>query len=124
MLGSWFYTILMHIKPLSTIIDLHSITQHSLVDDTITITDTSIQLRMSATPNISKLFHSMQSNIHDMKTLAPASMLKHNGIMTKLMLVASKATKHQHNLPTSITIGNAHNTLKQLVNNLKCHLTI
>ena len=44
------------------------------------------------------------------------------------MLVTSKRTKHLHNLPTSITIGNAQFPLKQSVNNLgftlDCHLTM
>ena len=44
------------------------------------------------------------------------------------MLVTSKRTKHLHNLPTSITIGNAQIPFKQSVNNmgftLDCHLTM
>ena len=42
-------------NPLSTIIDSHSITQHSFTDD--------LQLQMSAPPDkISELLHSMQSS--------------------------------------------------------------
>ena len=44
------------------------------------------------------------------------------------MLVTSKRTKHLHNLPTSITIGNAEIPFKQSVKNqgitLDCHLTM
>ena len=44
------------------------------------------------------------------------------------MLVTSKRTKHLHNLPTSITIGNAQIPFKQPVKNLDftldCHLTM
>ena len=47
---------------------------------------------------------------------------------TELMLVTSKRTKHLHNLPTSITIGNAQIPFKQSVKNfcftLDCHLTM
>ena len=47
---------------------------------------------------------------------------------TYLMLVTSKRTKHLHNLPTSITIGNAQIPFKQSVMNLgftlDCHLTM
>ena len=55
-------------------------------------------------------------------------MLKLNDNKTKLMLVTSKRTKHLHNLPTSITIGNAQIPFKQSVKNLgltfDCHLTM
>ena len=44
------------------------------------------------------------------------------------MLVTSKRSKHLHNLPTSITIGNAqipfNHSVKNLVFTLDCHLTI
>ena len=44
------------------------------------------------------------------------------------MLVTSKRTKHLHNLPTSITTGNAQILFKQSVKNLSltldCHLTM
>ena len=47
---------------------------------------------------------------------------------TELMLVTSKRSKHLHNLPTSITIGNAQIPFKQSVKNLgftlDCHLTM
>ena len=55
-------------------------------------------------------------------------MLKLNDNKTELMLVTSKRTKHFHNLPTSITIGNAQIPVKQSVKNLgftlDCHLTM
>ena len=55
-------------------------------------------------------------------------MLKHNGNKTELILVTSKRTRHLHNLPTSITIGNAQIPFKQSVKNLcftlDCHLTM
>ena len=90
----------MYIKPLSAIIDSHSIIHHSFVDD--------LQLQMSAPPDrIHELLHSMQSCISDVKAWESASMLKLNDNKTKLMLVTSKGTKHLHSLPTSITIGNA-----------------
>ena len=55
-------------------------------------------------------------------------MLKLNDNKTELMLVTSKRTKHQHNLPTSITIGNTQISFKQSVKNLgftlDSHLTM
>ena len=96
--GSILFT--MYIKPLSAIIDSHSIIHHSFADD--------LQLQMSAHPDrISELLHSMQSCISDVKPWATANMLKLYDNKTELMLVTSKRTKHLHNLPTSITIGNA-----------------
>ena len=56
------------IKPLSAIIDSHSIIHHSYADD--------LQLQMSAPPErISELLHSMQSCISDVKAWATANML-------------------------------------------------
>ena len=70
----------------------------------------------------------MQSCISDVKAWATVNMLKLNYNKTELMLVTSKRTKHLRNLPTSITIGNAHIPFKQSVKNfgftLDCHLTI
>ena len=55
-------------------------------------------------------------------------MLKLNDNKKELMLVTSKRTKHLHNLPTSIIIGNAQIHFKQSVMNLgfalDCHLTM
>ena len=65
-LGPMLFT--MYIKPLSAIIDSHSIIHHSFADD--------LQLQMSAPPDrISELLHSMQSCICDVKALATANML-------------------------------------------------
>ena len=72
-LGSVLRPILftMYIKPLSAIIDSHSIKHHSFADD--------LQLQMSAPPDeISELLHSMQSCISDVKAWATANMLKLN----------------------------------------------
>ena len=86
----------MYIKPLSPIIDSHSIIHYSFADD--------LQLLMSNTPDrISELLHSMQSCICDVKAWATANMLKLNDNKTELMLVTSKRTNHLHDLPTSIT---------------------
>ena len=77
---------------------------------------------------ISELLHSMQSCICDVRALATANMLKLNDNKTKFMLVISKRTKHLHNLPTSIIIGNAQIPFKQSVKNLgfilDCHLSM
>ena len=118
-LGPMLFT--MYIKPLSAIIDSHSIIHHSYADD--------LQLQMSAPPDrIYELLHSMQSCISDVKAWATANMLKLNDSKTELMLVTSKRSKHLHNLPTSITIGNAQIPFKQSVKNLgftlDCHLTM
>ena len=55
-------------------------------------------------------------------------MLRLNDNKTELMLVTSKRTMHLHNLPTSITIGNAQIPFKQSVMNLgftlDCHITM
>ena len=111
----------MYIKPLSAIIDSHSIIHHSFADD--------LQLQMSAPPDrISELLHSMQSCISDVKAWATANMLKLNDNKTELMLFTSKRTKHLHSLPTSITMGNAQIPFKKSVKNLgftlDCHLTM
>ena len=70
----------------------------------------------------------MQSCICDVNAWANANMLKLNDSKTELMLVTSKRSKHLHNLPTSITLGNAQIPFKQSVRNLgftlDCHLTM
>ena len=111
----------MYIKPLSAIIDSHSIIHHSFADD--------LQLQISAPlDKISELLHSMQSYISIVKAWATTNMHKLNDNKTELMLVTSKKTKHLHNLHTSITIGNAHIPFKQSVKNfgftLDCHHTM
>ena len=62
------------------------------------------------------------------KAWATANMLKLNYNKTEIMLVTSKRSKHLHNLPTSITIGNAQIPFNQSVRNfcltLDCHLTM
>ena len=90
----------MYIKPLTAIIDSHSIIHHSFADE--------LQLQMSApTDRISELLHSLQSCISDAKAWATVNMPKLNYNKTELMLVTSNRTKHLHNLPTLITIGNS-----------------
>ena len=111
----------MYIKPLSAIIDSHSIIHHSFADD--------LHLQMSApSDRISELLESMLSCMSDVKAWVTANMLKLNDSKTELMLVTSKRSKHLHNLPTSITIGNAQILFKQSVKNLgftlDCHLTM
>ena len=111
----------MYIKPLSAIIDLHSIIHHSFADD--------LHLHMSDPPDkISELLHSIQSCIDDFKAWATANMPKLNDNKTELMLVTSKRTMHLQDLPTSITIGNAQVPFKQTVKNLgftfTLHLTV
>ena len=111
----------MYIKPLSAIIDSHSIIHHSFADD--------LQLQMSAPQDrISELLHSMQSCISDVKAWATANTLKLNDNKTELMLVTSRRTKHLHSLPTSVTIGNSQIPFKKSVKNLgftlDCHLTM
>ena len=114
-LGPILFT--MYTKPLSAIIDSHSIIHHSFADD--------LQLQMSAPPDrISELLHSMQSCISDVKAWATANMLKLNDSKTELMLVTSMRSKHLHNLPTSVTIGNAQIPFKQSVKNLVLHWTV
>ena len=117
-LGPILFT--MHIKPLSAIIAPHSIIQHSLADD--------LQIQMSAPPDrIYELLHSMQSCMSDVKAWATANMLKLNDNKTEFMRVTSNRTKHLHNLPTSITMGNAQIPFKQSVKKLglalDCYLT-
>ena len=64
----------------------------------------------------------------DVKALASANMLRLNDNKTELMFVTSNRTRHLHNLPTSITMGNAQIPFKQSVKNLglalDCHLTM
>ena len=77
---------------------------------------------------MSKLLHYMQSCISDVKAWETANKLKLNDNKRELMLVTSKKTKHLHNLPTSISIGNAQIPFKLSVKNLgltlDCHLTM
>ena len=56
--------------------------------------------------------------LYMMKYEISANMLNLNDNKTELMLVTSNRTKHLHNLPTSITIGNAHIPITQSVKNL------
>ena len=118
-LGPMLFT--MYIRHLSAIIDSHSIIHHSFADD--------LQIQMSAPPDrISELLHSNKECISDAKAWATANVLKLNDSKTELMLVTSNRTKHLHNLPNSITIGNAQIPFKQSVKNLgfrlDCHLTM
>ena len=99
----------------------YTLSHHSFADD--------LQLQMSAPPDrISELLHSIQSCISDVKAWATVNMLKLNDNKAELMLVTSMRTKHLHNLPTSITMGNTQIPLKQSVKNLgftlDCHLTM
>ena len=72
-LGPILFT--MYIKPLSAIIDSHSIIHQSFADD--------LQLQMSAPPDrISELLHSMQSCISDVKAWATANIIKLNDSKT------------------------------------------
>ena len=118
-LGPMLFT--MYIEPVSAIIDSHSIIHHSFADD--------LQLQMSAPPDrISELLHSIQSCIRDVKAWATAKLLKLYDSKTELMLVTSKRSKLLHNLPTSITMGNAQIPFKQSEKNLgfilDCHRTM
>ena len=77
-----------------------------------------LQLQKSAASDKkSKPFHSMQSCISPIIAWATANIHELNDNKTKLMLVISKRTKHIHNLPTSITIGNDQSSFKQSVKN-------
>ena len=111
----------MYIKPLSAIIDSHSIIHHLFADD--------IQLEMSA-PTDGKyvVLHSAQSCIGDVKAWTTANMPKLYDNKTELMLVTSKRTRHLHNIPTSITIGNAQFPFTQSVMNIgptsNCHISV
>ena len=97
----------MYIKPLSVIIDSHSITHHSFADD--------LQIQMSAHPGkIPELLHSTQSCISHAIGWATTNMPKLND-KTEFLLVTSKRTKHLHSLPTSFTISNAQIPFKQTV---------
>ena len=77
---------------------------------------------------ISELHHSIHLCISDVKAWATANMLKLNDNKTELMLVTSKRTRPLHNIPTSITIGNAqipfNKSVKKLGFALDCHLTM
>ena len=80
-LGHILFT--MYIKPLSAIIESHSIIHQSFADD--------LQSQMHARPDrISELLHSMQSCISDIEAWASTNMLKLNANKTKFMLVTSK----------------------------------
>ena len=102
-LGPLLFT--MYYRPLSATIDSHSIIHNSFADD--------LQSQMSApSDEIFELHYYMQSWMSDVKCWATANMLSPNDNKTELMLVTSNWFKHPHNLPTSITIGNAHISFK------------
>ena len=75
-LGPMLFT--MYIKPLSAIIDSHSIIHHSFADD--------LPLQMSAPPDgISGLLHSMQLCMSDVKAWATADMTtRHDSCLSPL----------------------------------------
>ena len=101
----------MYIKPLSSIIDSHSIIHLSFADD--------LQLHMSAAPDkISEVLHSMQSCVSDSKLGILRTCLKLMKTRQNSCLSPPKEFLYLHNLPTSITIGNAQIPFKQFVNYL------
>ena len=85
-------------------------------------------IHLLMTYKISKLLHSMQSYISDVKAWTTVNTLKLNDIKTEFVIVTSKRTKHLHNLPTSIKIENPQIPFKQSVKNLgfklNSHLTM
>ena len=106
---------------ISSYLILSYITPYSLTDD--------IQPQMSALPGeISELLHSIQLCINDANAWAIANMLKLNNDKKELMVVTSNCAKNLHNLPNSVTIGNAQVPFKLSVKNLgitlDCHLTL
>ena len=85
----------MYDKPLSAIIDSHSIIHHSFADN--------MQIQMSAPPDrISEPHHSIQSCMSDANAWETANMPKYNDYKTELMLVTSNRTKHLHSLLQSL----------------------
>ena len=78
----------MYIKPLSAIIDSHSIIHHSFADD--------LQLQMSAPPDrISELLHSIQPCMSDVKAWASVNMLnlmtiKSFGVVVRMSILDTK----------------------------------
>ena len=60
----------------------------------------------------------MQSCIGDVKPWATSNMHRLNDNKTEVMHFTSKCTRHLHNLPTSINIGNVQIPFKQSVKNL------
>ena len=112
-LGPMLFT--MYVKPLSAIIDSHSIIHHSFANY--------LQLWTSAPPDkISELLHYMQSFIGDDIAWSTVKMLKLNDDMTELMLVTSNGIMHLHSLPTSITIGKSQIPLKQSVKKIVIYI--
>ena len=76
----------MYIKPLSAIIDLHSIIHHSFADD--------LEVQMSApTGKLSELLHSMRSYISDVKAWATANMLRLNENKIKSLFFSKRETR-------------------------------
>ena len=61
----------------------------------------------SPSVKVSELLHSMQACIINEKAWSTTNIPKYSDNNTELMLVTSNRSKHLHNLPTSITIGNA-----------------
>ena len=68
------------------------------------------------------------SKLGQLRTCLNLMTTRQNSLVSSTQLVTSKRNKHLHNLPTSITIGNAQIPFKQSVKNLgftlDCHLTM
>ena len=96
----------MYIRPLSAIIDSHSIIHHSFADD--------MQLQMSAPMMKYMSYFTLCSHVYVMSIFGQQR--KCLNLMTnKRTLVTSNRTKHLHTMPTSFTIVNAHIPFKQSV---------
>ena len=105
--SSRLYLFSIYINPLSDIIDSNTITNHSYFDN--------VQLQISSTPEkISKLLHSVQSCICDIKARVTAN-------TTNFMFVTLKSTNNFPNLLTSTTIRNALLLFKKSVKNWDLH---
>ena len=105
---SFRYSILFstYIKPLSTIIDSHSIMHHAYFNCRYLLLLTNYRSYSMS------MIHSMQSCICDINAWKIAIMLKSDDNKTDLMLITSRWAKRLYSLFTSIAIGNAQMPFK------------
>jgi hypothetical protein len=101
----------LYTKPLTSIIQNHSVTPHSYADDS--------QLQKRALPNeIPQLITSMQECISDVKTWMTLNSLKLNDDKTEVMLVSSLQMSSRFTVPDSMSVGDATIPFSKTVKNL------
>ena len=102
---------IMYTKHLSSLIDSHSLCNHSFADDT--------QLYKSCTPSIiDQTIQTTQNCITDIKTWMTTHKLKLNDDKTEVLLIHTNRSFSSNTKPSSILVGNADITFSDSARNL------